>query len=175
MQVLQTCALAASPPALFEIDLLRWLLLSVVFEVQRDVVGRVRVAGCHIRQELATAEVADAAAQVEVLVEFIPGVAIDFRAHMAAVIGLVGHDRAARGVVDRVQRRSRPNVQPLRRESESPVWLNGGSHAHRLNVLPAKEVGDAKAVVGCRVDCVEGSVRCVLRRIAVARWRSRTG
>jgi hypothetical protein len=47
------------------------------------------VAGCHIRQELAAAEVADAAAQVEVLIEFIPGVAIDFRAHMAAVVGLV--------------------------------------------------------------------------------------
>ena len=52
----------------------RWLLLSVVFEVQRKVVGGIRV------------------------------------------VGLVVHDRAARGVVDRVQRRSRPDIQSLHRE-----------------------------------------------------------
>jgi len=67
----------------------------VVLEVQRKVVVRVRVAGCHIRQELAAAEVAEAATQVEVPIQLIPGVAIDFSPHMAAVVGLVGHDRTA--------------------------------------------------------------------------------
>ena len=49
------------------------------------------------------------------------------------------------------------------------MGLNGGSRPHRLNVLPAEQVSDSKAVVGCRVDRVEGGVRCVVRRIAVAR------
>jgi Major Facilitator Superfamily len=78
----------------------RWLSLPVVFKVQSKVVVRVRVAGGHIRQELAAAEVGDAATHVEMLIEFIPGVAIDFRAYMAAVVGLVDHDRTARTVVD---------------------------------------------------------------------------
>ena len=93
----------------------RWLPFPVVFEVQGNVVGRVRVAGCHIRQELAAAKVADAAPHVEMLIEFLPGVAINFRAQMIAMVGLVGHNRAAGGVVDRVHSRRRPKVQSLRR------------------------------------------------------------
>jgi len=109
----------------------------VVFEVQRKVVVRIRMAGRYVRQELAAAEVANAAAQVEVLIEFIPGVAIDFSAQMAAVVGLVRHDLAARSVVDRVQGVCRPIVQTLHREGEPPMGLNCGSRAHGLNVLPA--------------------------------------
>jgi hypothetical protein len=59
-------ALAVQPRP--EVQLRRWRVLSIVLEVQRKVVVRVRVAGCHIRQELAAAEVAEAAAQVEVLI-----------------------------------------------------------------------------------------------------------
>ena len=73
----------------------RWLSLPVVFEVERNEVVRVRVAGCDIRQELAAAEVANAATQVEVLIELIPGIGIELRAQMAAVASLVGHDRGA--------------------------------------------------------------------------------
>ena len=49
------------------------------------------------------------------------------------------------------------------------MGLNGGSRAYRVNVLPAEQVSDSKAVMGCRFDRIEGGVRCVLRRIAVAR------
>src|ERR1700733_8231592 len=88
---------------------------------------------------------------------------------MAAAIGLVVHDCATRSVVDRIQRISRPRGRPPRREGEPPVGLNGGARAYCLNVLPAEQVGDAKAVVGRRFDRVEGGRYCVLCRMPVAR------
>src|SRR6202041_639790 len=69
-------------------------LLPIVLEIQRNVGIGIVMSGRYVREKIPAPKKAVAAADVEVPVQFVPGVDIALRADMPAVVHFVGHNGA---------------------------------------------------------------------------------